>query len=92
MANSRNKYSDEDILDQLKDHCKRNGKITKKSFDADKTVCSGSLVYLRFGNWQETLLKAGILKKQQEMPKPKKREKKYTIAELIGKYRRLRKI
>ena len=49
MANSRNKYSDEDILNQLKDHCKRNGKITKK------------------------------------------REKKYTIAELIGKYRRLRK-
>ena len=89
MANSRNKYSDKDILSQLKDHCKRNGKITKKSFDADKTVCSGSLVYLRFGNWQETLLKAGVLKKQQEVPK--KREKKYTIAELIGKYRRLRK-
>ncbi|ACZ11016.1 Uncharacterised protein [Sebaldella termitidis] len=49
MANSRDKYSDKDILNQLKDHCKRNGKITKK------------------------------------------REKKYTIAELIGKYRRLRK-
>ena len=60
MSNSRKKYSDKEILSQLKAHYKRNGKITRKNFDADKTVCSGSLVYLRFGNWQETLLKAGV--------------------------------
>ena len=72
MANSRDKYSDKDILNQLKGHCKRNGKITKKSFDADKTVCSGSLVYLRFGNWQETLLKAGVLKNNRKFQRKEK--------------------
>ena len=45
MAGVERKYSDEDILEQLRDHYKRNFKITRNSFEKDKTVCSSSIVY-----------------------------------------------
>ena len=54
------KYSDEDILNQLRDHYKRNGKITKSSFERDKTVCSSTIVHVRFRGFDNALLKAGI--------------------------------
>ena len=60
MAGVERKYSDEDILEQLRDHYKRNFKITRNSFEKDKTVCSSSIVYMRFGSWNNALLKAGI--------------------------------
>ena len=37
-------YSKEDIIKQLQNYYKRNGKITKESFGEDKTVCSGATV------------------------------------------------
>ena len=46
MAGFEGKYSDEDILEQLRDHYKRNFKITRNSFEKDKTVCSSSIVYM----------------------------------------------
>ncbi len=55
MANYRNKYSNEEILNQLRAHYKRNGKITKKIFDSDKTVCSTITVNKKFGSWKKAL-------------------------------------
>ena len=55
MANYRNKYSNEEILHQLRAHYKRNGKITKKIFDSDKTVCSTITVNKKFGSWKKAL-------------------------------------
>ena len=61
MAEFEGRYSDEDILEQLRDHYKRNDKITRSSFEKDKTVCSSSIVYMRFGSWNNALLKSGIM-------------------------------
>ena len=100
-------YSDKELLEQIKSHYKINPSMTRVSFQEDKMVCSSSIIYMRFGNWKKALLKAGcknnrrminknfvidkkeLLEKQQKVPK--KREEIYTKAELVGKYRRLRK-
>ena len=60
MAGFEGKYSDEDILEQLRYHYKKNSEITRSSFAKDKAVCSSSIVYMRFGSWNNALLKAGI--------------------------------
>ena len=61
MAGFEGKYSDEDVLEQLKYHYKKNSEITRSSFEKDKTVCSSSIVYMRFGSWNNALLKSGIM-------------------------------
>ena len=45
MAGFEGKYSDEDVLEQLKYHYKKNSEITRSSFEKDETVCSSSIVY-----------------------------------------------
>ena len=45
MAVFEGKYNDEDILEQLRYHYKKNSKITRSSFEKNKTVCSSSIVY-----------------------------------------------
>ena len=60
MINSRNKYSDEEILEQLKEHYRKNSSISKRSFKADKNACSISTVSVRFGSWAKGLEKAGF--------------------------------
>ena len=37
------------ILQQLKEYYVRTGEITRRRFNKDKTVCSGSVVRKRFG-------------------------------------------
>ena len=71
MAGTEQRYSNEDMLEQLRDHYKRNSKITRSSFAKDKAVCSSSIVYMRFGSWNNALLEAGI--KEKEL-KPSKAE------------------
>ena len=61
MAGTEQRYSNEDMLEQLRDHYKRNSKITRSSFAKDKAVCSSSIVYMRFGSWNNALLKSGIM-------------------------------
>lgn len=46
MAGFEGKYSDEDVLEQLKYHYKKNSEITRSSFEKNKTVCSSSIVYM----------------------------------------------
>lgn len=89
MFDSKRKYNDEEVLEQLRDHYRRNSYITRVSFSRDKTVCSYSTVYERFGSWENALKQSGLNEKMQK--EPKKRELIYTKAELVGKYRRLRK-
>ena len=45
MAGFKGKYSDEDVLEQLRYHYKKNSEITRSSFEKDETVCSSSIVY-----------------------------------------------
>ena len=45
MAVFEGKYNDEDILEQLRYHYKKNSEITRSSFEKDETVCSSSIVY-----------------------------------------------
>ena len=59
MSNSRKKYSDKELLEQIKSHYKINPSMTRVSFQEDKMVCSSSIIYMRFGNWKKALLKAG---------------------------------
>ena len=54
------RYSDEELLDQLKRHCRENSNYTKDSFDSDKSVCAASVLQQRFGSWKAALEKAGI--------------------------------
>ncbi|MDR2879412.1 MAG: hypothetical protein LBV03_05830, partial [Fusobacteriales bacterium] len=53
-------YTKEKVIKQLQNYYKRNGKITRKSFDSDKTVCSASVVLQRFGSWNKALKMAGL--------------------------------
>ena len=61
MAGFEGKYSDEDVLEQLRYHYKKNSEIARSSFAKDKAVCSSSIVYMRFGSWNNALLKSGIM-------------------------------
>ena len=60
MAGTEQRYSNEDMLEQLRDHYKRNSGISKRSFDSDKSVCSVSAVSSRFGSWAKGLQNAGF--------------------------------
>lgn len=89
----------ESIIEDLKDHYLRNGRITRESFNNDKTIYSSKIVELRFGGWLKALKSAGLKKTKPKKKSVenigsgkepvKKREVIYTNAELIGKYRRL---
>ena len=61
MAGFEGKYSDEDILEQLRYHYKKNSEITRSSFEKDETVCSSSIVYMWFGSSNNASLKSGIM-------------------------------
>ena len=80
MTNSRNKYSDEEILKQLKEHYQKNLGISVKSFTADKEACSVRTVTQRFGSWKNALEKAGL--KEKELKKYRDKD----ILEQIRKY------
>ena len=56
------KYTEEEVLKQLQDHFKRNGKITSKTFEKDKTVCSVTTEKEKFGSWEKAFKKSGIEK------------------------------
>ena len=49
----KKRYSDEEILLQLKNYYKKNEKITQYGFSKDKTVCEPYAVIIRFGSWEE---------------------------------------
>ena len=61
MAGFKGKYSDEDVLEQLRYHYKKNSEIARSSFEKDKTVCSSSIVYMWFGSSNNASLKSGIM-------------------------------
>ena len=91
-----NKITKEAIIKDLKDHYSKNRKITKKSFDSDKTVCSAKIVELKFGSWTNGIKAANLRNNIKEkiiieLENPKKREYPYTKGELVGKYKRLKK-
>ena len=54
------RYTKEEVLKQMQDHYKRNGKITTESFSMDKEVCSVKTVEAKFGSWVKGLIKAGL--------------------------------
>jgi hypothetical protein len=58
----KNSYTIQEIIEQLRDHYERNGKITAQGFAADKTVCSTGTVLQRFGSWTKALERAGLKK------------------------------
>ena len=48
----KNFYTKEKIVEHLWDHYKRNPEMTRTSFEKDKTVCSSSIIFVRFGGWE----------------------------------------
>ena len=68
----KTKYTNEEVLNQLRDFLKRNGNITVNSFKADKTVCAVNTVIRRFGSWNKALKKIGLTPKE-----------KYTKEEIV---------
>ena len=60
----KTKYTNEEVLNQLRDFLKRNGNITVNSFKADKTVCAVNTVIRRFGSWNKALKKIGLTPKE----------------------------
>lgn len=51
-----------EIIKQIKSHYKKNPKMTRKSFEEDKDVCSIWIISKYFGSWKEALIAAGIKK------------------------------
>ncbi len=85
------KDNTEKILNQIRDHYKKNLKITKKSFEEDRLVCSVNMVELVFGSCSKGLKSACLENVISSATNPKKREHEYSKGELIGKYKRLKK-
>ena len=79
MRNTREKYSNDEIIMQLKDHFRENSCITVHSFNADKKTCSVVTVANRFGSWKKGLEKAGL--KEKEL-------KKYSDEEILEQLRK----
>ena len=66
------KYSEEEILKQLRQYYSKNKNITSNGFKQDKNTCSSSTVENKFGSWQKALLKAGIpVTEKKELTKEK---------------------
>ncbi len=70
----KKRYSDEEILLQLKNYYKKNEKITQYGFSKDKTVCEPYAVIIRFGSWEEGLKRAGIKYRVRELSVEEKKE------------------
>ena len=69
------KISDDDLLNQIRNFYKKNTKITKKLFDADKTVCHSVTIINRFGTWNTAIEKSGlVIEKKEKKEKIKKEE------------------
>ena len=81
----KTKYTNEEVLNQLRDFLKRNGNITVNSFKADKTVCAVNTVIRRFGSWNKALKKIGLTPKE-------KYTKEEIVEQLIDCYRRNGKV
>ena len=69
------KYSDDEILRQLKKFYNKNKKITEKTFSNDKKSCSVTTVIDRFGSWNVALEKSGIKERKKELTTEEKKEK-----------------
>ena len=70
------KISDDDLLNQIRNFYKKNTKITKKLFDADKTVCHSATIINRFGIWNTAIEKSGLVIEKKEKNQHWKRRKK----------------
>ena len=53
-------YSDEELINQLKDHYSRNMDISRRKFKSDLNVCNPTTVIKRFGSWTNALILAGV--------------------------------
>ena len=62
----RENLTREKIIEHLIEHYKRNPKMTSKSFDEDRSVCSVRSVKNMFGSWNKGLLRAGIYIREEE--------------------------
>lgn len=63
MSGLKKRYSDEEILKQMREHYLKRGSITTKSFDEDKEVCSLKTVRSRFGSWNNAIKELGVKEK-----------------------------
>ena len=57
----------EDVKKHLKKHYLKKLKITVKSFDRDKTVCSSRTVSINFESWTKALEEVGLRKKENRL-------------------------
>ena len=86
----KKRYSDEEILLQLKNYYKKNEKITQYGFSKDKTVCEPYAVIIRFGSWEEGLKRAGIKYRVRELSVEEKKEEIRSSGFLFCKSKKLK--
>lgn len=55
------KTSKENIIKQLQDYYLKNPRMSRKSFEDDKSVCSITTIKNKFGNWANALAEAGLV-------------------------------
>ena len=60
MIKIKQKYSEEEIIEQIKEHYSKNPKMTGSSFGKDQRTCSITAVKTVFGTWKNALKKAEI--------------------------------
>ncbi len=77
------KYSDDELLEQMRKFYEKNNRITQRSFTKDKTVCSASSIIYRFGSWENAMEKAGITWKEYVDDIETKREK---VRKMVKEY------
>ncbi len=58
------KYTEEEILEQLRSHYLKNPNMNSASFDKDKNTCSYVTLFNKFKSWEKALEAAGIPSKR----------------------------
>ncbi|WP_153952907.1 homing endonuclease associated repeat-containing protein [Halosegnis longus] len=82
----QNRYSDEELLEQIRTCYERYGKCPARLFNEDDDFSSASGIARRFGSWSEAKSQAGI---DEDLSSDTGRSKQYTDEEILAQLRQL---
>lgn len=84
----QNRYTDDEILEMLRECKSRHGKCTPNLFRDEDEFCSASLVMRRFGSWSEAKVQAGI---DEDLSSETGRYKEYSDEQILSHLRELQR-
>ena len=78
------KYSDEEMLEMIRECKETHGDASPKTFNADGDCCSVSAVMRRFGGWSEAKSEAGVENDSSNSNNSNGRQKEYSDTQILS--------